>query len=269
MKKIIILSIALLFFAAPVLADVDQEGDSNSAASSNSGASVHMGDSYYEGNKRGVNGVAAPAGELTYPGMPGRFDAPPERYGYMNHMKVKDILEYDEEGLTIEECENMRQDDTWFGKRIIIREKYGTLKEEQRGAKDLPIAVHYEKVKGMQSLGVITVVSDDKKSVSADVFAEVVIRAWELGATAIHVKAEGFQREVHTEGAGIGFTWTGVTIDGNATEAMTGVLGAGKSWGQAGYYDHPFITVIPLADKNIKFTKDGNRMAELGIVLDD
>ena len=276
MKKIIILSItALLLCAAPAFAEFNQDQDNSGTHGNNAGAQagsssyLSTGDTIYEGSDRGVNGVAAPAGEINYPGMAGRFDAPPERYGYMNHMKVKDILEYDEDGLTIEMCEEMRDDESFNGKRILVRPKFGILKEEQRLDKTVPMKVHDKKAEGMQSLGVVTVVSDSKKSISPDVFAEAQIRAWELGATELHVKAEGFQREVHTSGAGIGFTWTGVTVDGGATSAMTGVLGAGKSWGQAGYYDHPFITITALAPKNIKFTADGHKTISIMRYLKD
>jgi hypothetical protein len=281
MKKLIVLSIILFFCTAPfAFADVvnegDQSGTTNSAATSGSAATVNMGsqefnqgDTIYEGSKRGVNGVAAPAGEITYPGMPGRFDAAPERYGYMNHMKIKDILEYDEDGLTVNMAEEMANDEAWNGKRILVRPKFGILVEDKRLPKDVPIPVKFEKGDGMQSLGVVTVVSDSKKSISADVFAEVMLKAWELGAVALHVKAEGFQREIHSEGAGIGFTWTGVSVSGDTTSAMTGVLGAGKSWGQAGYYDHPFITVIPLAPKNLKFSDAGWKTVDLRLYLKD
>jgi hypothetical protein len=274
MKTLIAITIALLLCAAPAFADYEQttgDDNANAQAASGSAASVTMGDTnnVYEGNDRGLNGVAAPAGEINYPGMAGRFDAPPERYGYMNHMKVKDILEYDEGGLTIDMAEQMRDDESFNGKRILVRPKFGILQEKQRLAKDVPMKVHFEKAEGMQSLGVITIVSDSKKSISPDVFAEAQIRAWELGATELHIKAEGFQREVHTSGAGIGFTWSGVTVDGNSTKAMTGVLGAGKSWGQAGYYDHPFITIVPLAPKNIKYSGIGYRSVNIMRYLKD
>ena len=185
------------------------------------------------------------AGEINYPAAPNFFGgATPS---YMDRLKVEDILEYDEDGITLEMALQMRQDDAFMGKRIMVREKYGKMVEKSRIPADRPMKVVYTKQADMQSLGTITVVSDSKKSISPDVFAEVVIKAHELGAVAIHVKAQGFQRLVRNEGAGIGFSWTGSAMDLNGTvSAQTGVMGFGKSWGEAGYFDHPFIVVHAL-----------------------
>jgi hypothetical protein len=125
----------------------------------------------------------------------------------------------------------------------MVRAKFGAVPEKERMPKDLEMAVFYKHVEGAKSLGVIVIVSDSKKAISADVFAQAQVEAWKLGGTAMHVKTVGFQREVHTSGKGIGFSWTGTTISGGQSSAMTGVMGFGASWGQAGYYDHPFIIV--------------------------
>jgi len=192
----------------------------------------------------------APAGEINYPGAPAFFGgATPS---YMDRLKVADILEYDEDGISLNMALQMRQDDAFMGKRIMVREKYGKMVEKSRIPADRAMKVVFTKQADMQSLGTITVVSDSKKSISPDVFAEVIIKAHELGAVAVHVKAEGFQRLVRNEGAGIGFTFTGTTISGGQSSAATGVMGFGKSWGEAGYFDHPFIVVHALFPAGFK-----------------
>ena len=249
MKKILtfasiaVLSIALI---TPAMAG----SNAGAISGSNSDASALIAEGAVQDNRvyeapdgkyRGPIG----AGEINYPGAPNFFGgATPS---YMDRLKVKDILEYDEDGITLEMALQMRQDDAFMGKRIMVREKYGKMVEKSRIPADHPMKVVYTKQADMQSLGTITIVSDSKKSISPDVFAEVVIKAHELGAVALHVKAEGFQRLVRNEGAGIGFSWTGSAMDQAGTvSAQTGVMGFGKSWGEAGYFDHPFIIVHAL-----------------------
>ena len=109
--------------------------------------------------------------------------------------------------------------------------------------------VSFKKVDGMRSIATITVLSDSKGSISGDVFAEVQVQGWKLGGQMLHIKAEGFQRVVRNEGAGIGFTWSGSVISGGEMTSTTGVMGAGKTWGNAGLFDHPFIIVHVLVAK--------------------
>jgi len=197
-----------------------------------------------------LRGYAIP-GEVSYPGAPGRFDSEPD---YNNEdgtpanaymlMTIKDINEYDVDGQTTSAALNMAKEGS---KRVMVRSKFGPVAEEARLDKDVPMNVVYGKQQGMRSLGIIVVVSDSKKSIAADVFAKVQVEAWKLGGTKIHVKAQGWQKLVRNSGGGIGFTWTGTTISGGQTTAATGVLGAGYSWGEAGYYKHPFIIVHVLA----------------------
>jgi hypothetical protein len=189
----------------------------------------------------------AQPGEMNYPGAPGIFgqDSEDATNAYML-MTIQDINEYDVDGQTTEAALNMSKGGS---KRVMVRSKFGTVDEDLRLAKDIPMNVVYKKQENMRSLGIIVVVSDSKKSIAADVFAKVQVEAWKLGGTMLHVKAQGWQRLVRNSGAGIGFTWTGTTISNGQTTAATGVLGAGYSWGEAGYYKHPFVIVHVLAAK--------------------
>lgn len=265
MRKIIIISLAMLLLASTgFAAEIGQKGSSNAAANAGSNSSVRMGDSYYEGNDRGVNGVAAPVGDMAYPGMPGRFDGPSKDPSYMR-MPVMMLLEWDADGFTTAEAKNMAKGGS---KVVLVRPKFGPAKEEDRLPLDAKMSVLFDSSfytvrdkKGkvvstpthnkndFRSLGVIVVLSNSKKSITADVFARAQIEAHKLGGTDIYVKIEGYQNEVHTSGKGIGFSWTGTTISGGSTSANTGVMGFGASWGQAGYYDHPFVIVHVLANK--------------------
>jgi hypothetical protein len=161
-------------------------------------------------------------------------------------MTINDINEYDVDGQTTAAALNMAKGGS---KRVMVRSKFGTVDEDLRIPKDVPMNFVYKKQEGMKSLGIIVVVSDSKKSIAADVFAKVQVEAWKLGGEVLHIKAQGWQRLVRNSGGGIGFTWTGTTISGGQTTAATGVMGAGYSWGQAGYYKHPFVIVHVLAIK--------------------
>ena len=263
MKKLItlfsILSLSLILII-PAMA--------SSTATSDVGVSVDVQDNrtYDTVNKNKAAKTRryfANPGEMNYPGAPSMFGgATPS---YMDRLKVKDILEYDEDGISLNEALQMRQDDAFMGKRIMVREKYGKMVKDQRLPADTPMRVVFTHQDDMQSLGTITVVSDSKKSISPDVFAEIIIKAHELGAVAIQVKAEGFQRLVRNEGAGIGFTWTGTTISSGQSSSAAGVMGFGKSWGEAGYFDHPFIVVHALFPKGYKI---GNAKPINGNVAD-
>jgi len=273
MKKLIMfLSIVALslMIITPVMSDMNNDATSTSGAEAGSTAIIENGafqdNRTYEGSVNQATKVKryfAPAGEVNYPNSPAMFGgATPS---YMDRLKVKDILEYDEDGITLNMALQMRQDDAFMGKRIMVREKYGKMVKKSRLPADHPMVIFYTKQADMQSLGTITIVSDSKKSISPDVFAEVVIKAHELGAVALHVKAEGFQRLVRNEGAGIGFTWTGTSISNGQSSAATGVMGFGKSWGEAGYFDHPFIIVHALFPKG--YSIGGARKAN-GNIMD-
>jgi len=224
MKKLILFSIAVLSiaFITPAFAGFGDTINSNDSAKADAFISTQD-NRVYEGSE--AVDLPAPAGEVNYPGAPNMFGgATPS---YMDRLKIKDIK----------------------------------MVKKSRIPADYPMAVFYSKQANMQSLGTITVVSDSKKSIGPDVFAEIVIKAHELGAVALHVKAEGFQRLVRNEGAGIGFTWTGTSVGNSGTvSAQTGVMGFGKSWGEAGYFDHPFIVVHALFPKgfNIGDARNAN-----------
>jgi len=281
MKKILIVGIAALSialitpaYAAELNNSGNQETNAQAVTDSQSDATAVIENGaiqdnrVYEGTKtRETKRFFLNSGEVNYPGAPNMLGgATPS---YMDRLKVSDILEYDEDGITLNMALQMRQDDAFMGKRIMVREKFGKMVKSKRLDANTPMKVVYTKQADMQSLGTITVVSDSKKSVSPDVFAEIVIKAHELCAVALHVKAEGFQRLVRNEGAGIGFTWTGTTISNGQSNAMTGVMGAGKSWGEAGYFDHPFIVVHALFPKNFKIGDVRNESGNVGDWLKD
>ncbi len=248
-------SIILLvaFVVTPALADNPYNQLSNSAAESKSQSQVSFGD-INSGNTNQSGDIPryfAPAGEMNYPNAPGIFTPADKDADYMNALKVKDLLEYDEYGLTTRAQKNILSSYSG-GKRVMVRPKYGIMPEEKRLSLDSPMGVVFNKIPGMQSMGTITILSDSLKSITPDVFAEIQVEAWKLGGVVMHIKAEGFHLEVHNEGAGIGITWTGSTISGGEASAFTGVVGAGKTWGQVGYYKHPYIVIHvlrPLAAK--------------------
>jgi hypothetical protein len=248
MKKPVILAFITLISLAlitPALADSTASSTVDGVAAA---ASIDSHDTINGSKIPEPKRFFASPGEINYPGQPGRFDAPPERSGYMNSLRVKDMLEFEDGGFTTEAAMKMAEGGS---KRVMVRPKFGKVDKDARLPKDAIMPVVFDKaaVKDVKSLGFIVVVSDSKKSISPDVFAEAQVKAWELGGEVLYVKTEGFQRQVHTSGAGIGFTWTGTTISGGQTVSAAGVMGAGAVWGEAGYYDQPFIIINVLAAK--------------------
>jgi hypothetical protein len=252
MKKltalIAIIAISIVF-SIPAMA---QDNVATSTTSSTSSTSAIIEEGAYQDNRvfeaqqtQETKRFFPNAGEINYPNSPGIFqqDENDAANAYML-MTINDINEYDVDGQTTAAAKNMAKGGS---KRVMVRSKNGPVDEELRLDVDVPMAFVYKKEEGMQSLGIIVVVSDSKKSIAADVFAKVQVEAWKLGGTKLHVKAQGWQRLVRNSGGGIGFTWTGTSISGGQTTAATGVLGAGYAWGQAGYYKHPFIIVHVLA----------------------
>ena len=268
MKKVIILSLIAFFTLSGMAFANDTNtytiggagniGEGNNALNQGQGQGqqLNIGDGAFSDN-RTVYGsdipqpkrYFAPAGEINYPGAPNYFGS--AHPSYMDALKVKDMLEYNEDGLTTAMQKAILGEKSG-GKRVLVRPFFGTVRKEDRIALDAPMPIVTTKQADMKSVGTITVVSDSTGAISPDVFAAVQVEAWELGGRKMHLKAEGFQREVHNEGKGIGFSWTGSTISDGQSSAMTGVLGFGATWGQAGYYDHPYIVIHVLIPK----TKD-------------
>jgi hypothetical protein len=223
---------------------VAHAGSSSSTAEQTAEATTVIGD-IGSNNQGGGIRYFAPPGEITYPGAPNVFFQQPDET-YQTRMKIKDILEYDEDGLTTRAQMNiLKSTSTFASKRVMVRSriKVSELTDDERLDLDVEMPVTYTKVKGMRSVGTITVLSDSKGSISDDVFARVQVEAWKMGGQMMHVKAEGFQRVIRNKGAGIGFTWGGSVISTGQSASTTGVVGAGVTWGNAGLFDHPFIIV--------------------------
>jgi hypothetical protein len=254
MKKFISLASIMLLvivFSTSAMADSNV---ANSATTSTSGSTAIIEKGAFQDNRQyegAVNQATktrrffASPGEMNYPNAPGMFgqDDNNAANAYML-MTVNDINEYDVDGQTTAAAKKMAKGGS---KRVLVRSKFGPVDKELRLDMDTPMNFVYEKQEGMKSLGIIVIVSDSKKSIAADVFARAQVEAHKLGGTTMHIKAQGWQRLVRNSGGGIGFTWTGTTISGGQTTAATGVIGAGYSWGQAGYYKHPFIIMHVLA----------------------
>ena len=252
MKKTLITISLICLLVIPVYSYAGSSSDANAVAEQSAEAGVYIGDINSNNDGMEKNRYFAPPGEINYPIAPNFLQNQPSET-YQTKLKLKDdILEYDE-GLTTQEQMNVLDGTGFFDKRRVMvrpRIKVSEVKDEDRLALDEVMPVAFEKVKGMKSIGTITVVSNSKGSITPDVFAEVQVQAWKLGGKVLHVKGEGFQRMVRNEGAGIGFTWSGSVLSaGGEYASTTGVMGAGKSWGNAGLFDHPFIVVHVLVPK--------------------
>lgn len=258
MKKLLsllfIMTIALIFIT-PSFADDTLNAEAGS--SSNSGGNYLGVDSHdtVNGSKIPENKrYYAPSGEINYPGAPNIFSAPLEQEDYSTELGLEDMLEYENGGMTTRDQLGIL-DSYSGGKLVMVRGKYGEIDKDKRFDLDKPMFVINKPVQGYKSLGTITILSESKKSISPDVFAKAQVEAWKLGGYVLYVKGEGWHLEVHNKSAGFGFTWTGATISGGQASSTTGVLGGGASWGQVGYYKHPYLVFMVLRPIDIPLNK--------------
>jgi len=168
MKKILIALTLVLSLAicAPAMAFLDDNDAADADSQSNSSATIIQNTeaSKIPAPKR----YFAPAGEISYPGQPAMFGgATPS---YMDRLKVEDMLEYNEDGLTTRMQMTLLKEKSG-GKRVLVRPLYGEVRNEFRLDLDAPMAITFEKAKDMKSVGTITVVSDSTGAISPGRFS--------------------------------------------------------------------------------------------------
>jgi len=106
-------------------------------------------------------------------------------------------------------------------------------------------------------VGLITVKATSKDSLSADVLAECMERARELGANSIHVMAEGAQRELKSFTWGIGISYSQASMANGGKGGSLGGGGTGISGGTAGYHDMPWLQIHALVVVEDEETEEG------------
>lgn len=265
LKKIIcVVAISIFSFASIALCQEVASDQPVAIATTDGNAQSYLGFSLGDISSNNVNEpmrMFVIPGEVTYPNAPSVFHQPNQK-DYMNHQSLLEYMEWEIEdgGFTIKEQKSIRSS-KYFGRRVMVRSKYGKADWSKRLPEDQVMPIYFSKEEAKKAgnfkrVGQVTVLSDSKGCILADVFADAQIEAWEMGdengngTTALHIAGEGFHVEMRNHGEGIGFTFTLSGIDSSLKQASgaTGVLGAGIADGNAGYYKHPYLIINALVE---------------------
>jgi hypothetical protein len=98
-------------------------------------------------------------------------------------------------------------------------------------------------------VGYVTVKATGPNTVSMEVLAEAALAARDLGADAIHITAEGVERELRSFGWGVGLAYTKASISADETSGGVASGGTGVAGGKAGYKDLPWFQVFAIKTK--------------------
>lgn len=176
-------------------------------------------------------------GDIVFPGTPGYFGEATPGHQFMPISKIIMFTEAWE----ISSAEQMLKGRDG-SKDVQVRALY-----DRSGMKATKlINVSIDKPEGtLKPLAFATVAATSKSSISADVFAKMLVRASEVGANHIMFLAEGVNRNVTSWGVGIGFNHTNADLKGggNGSSGMS-TGGTGWSMGEAGYVDKPWLQAV-------------------------
>lgn len=233
------------------------EGGSSASAGAAADASAYNGDQINApastiGDIGSNNNYEAPGryfatpGEITYPNAPQAFHQPNQNLDGYLRLPIRAFLQAFPQLETMEGAFIPREtimalaDAQLFGTDIIKNPFSKGLADEGWSG----VYVVFVRPDNFTPKGMVTTLSDSKKVNAAATFGDLLKATLEMGSNTIYVIKEGGHLLVRNEGAGIGVTFTGSTIGDSDARAATGVVGAGKSWGNAGYFDHPYIKAV-------------------------
>jgi len=227
MRKLIIsLSIiALLFvFTMPAMAFLDYIDDDSITAEANVEAVAV------------VNQIGAPiprafpmAPEYHYPGLIG-YSGP--AMASSNFRSMKQIVLYSNVW-KLKDLQNILIKDKLVKKHELITDKKVL-------AKTIRVIVSNGKAENAAVIGFGTSKSENGAN-SVGVFAMACVRAAKMGANAIHMNAEGVNRELKSFGWGIGLAMTRASINHDETAGSVAGGGTGIAGAKATVKDNPWL----------------------------
>lgn len=264
MKKLLVFTIILTTVLIVSNAHA-VEGGASAAAGAAADASAYNGDQINApastiGDIGSNNVNEAPGryfatpGEIVYPGAPSAFHTPTQNLdGYLRlpiraFLQLFSQLKFMEGAFIPRETVIALSNAQFFGTEIIKNPfSKGLIDEGWSG-----VYVVFERPTNFTPKGMITALSDSKGVDAAATFGDLLKATLQMGSNTIYIIKEGGHLMVRNEGAGIGVTFTGSTIGDSDARAATGVIGAGKSWGNVGYFDHPYIKAVVGATPEVK-----------------
>jgi hypothetical protein len=179
-------------------------------------------------------GFAIP-GEVLFPGTPGYFGDDTPGHEFIPLAKLTQFITV----WDVAAAKNMLKGYTG-SKDVEVRALMATDKTEVTDK--IYVSITKPAAKDIQLRAFATVASTSKYSISADVFAKMLVEASANGANYVMFLAEGVDKTIVSWGAGIGATHTNSDLkgDGNGS-AGTSVFGAGLTYGEARYQKRPWM----------------------------
>jgi len=188
---------------------------------------------------RGFNNAA----EIHYPGLPGYFgNATPGS----SFQSCKTSLIY-KDTFSVEELERMAKG--FLGSKDIVTPLVDEVDDKDKAPSIQMLLRKPADGTDVQVLGYITVKATSNNTVSMEILAEAALKARDLGANAIHITAEGIERQLKAFGWGVGLSYTRASINNDETTGGVAAGGTGIAGGSAGYKDMPWFQVFALKIK--------------------
>jgi hypothetical protein len=184
-------------------------------------------------------GFAIP-GEVLFPGTPGYFGDDTPGHEFMPLSKITMFTTI----WDVQAAKNMLKG--WTGsKQVNVRALMAT--DDTEVTDKIYVSIAKPTADDIQQRGFVTVASTSKSSISADVFAKMLVAASENGGNYIMFTAEGVNKTIVAWGAGIGATHTNTDLKGSGNgSAGSSVFGAGLTYGEARYQKRPYLQGIIL-----------------------
>ena len=194
--------------------------------------------SYHEAaDLKDARGFGVP-GDMVFPGTPGYFGEACPGHAFMPIAKIIMFTQ----AWDVDSAKNMLKGRDG-AKDVQVRKLYGS--EGVLETDKIHVSINKPNAENIKPLAFATVAAKSGSSISADVFAKMLVRASEVGANHVMFLAEGVNRKVAAWGFGIGFNHTNADLKGggNGSSGMS-TGGTGWSYGEAGYVDKPWLQAV-------------------------
>lgn len=177
-------------------------------------------------------------GDMVFPGTPGYFGEACPGHAFMPIAKIIMFTQ----AWDVNSAKNMLKGRDG-AKDVQVRKLYDS--EGVLTTDKIHVSINKPNAENIQPLAFATVAAKSGSSISADVFAKMLVRASEVGANHVMFLAEGVNRKVAAWGFGIGFNHTNADLKGggNGSSGMS-TGGTGWSYGEAGYVDKPWLQAV-------------------------
>lgn len=225
--KIFAIFALIMLIAGPAMADVTSgstaEVGSVSAMLINEAADLKDG-----------RGFAIP-GEVIFPGTPGYFGEATPGHNFIPLSKLTMFTTV----WDVQSARNMLAGLDGM-KDVQVRSLLAT--NDTLDINKIYVSIEKPTATDVQQAAFATVAASGTASISADVFAQMLVEAADIGANYVMFLAEGVNRRVMAWGVGLGLSHTNADLKGggNGSSGVT-TGGTGISYGQAGYIDKPWL----------------------------